>query len=165
MGGKFIGQRTLRNIHQRAVRQRSSTPQRNYPGNLPPSPNISSPNRMFPHGFTERAEDNSFLHQRFLEGSLYGSRSLTASTAIPLRAICSSKGIPSLLNVFINSGSDFLHALRSFFLLRRIGIIRNRLIVNFGDTEMCPSRHLQRQPVAVRFPAKLQQPLRFVFFR
>ena len=33
------------------------------------------------------------------------TESITASTAIPLNAICSSKGIPSLLNVFISSGS------------------------------------------------------------
>ena len=50
---------------------------------------------------------------------------------------------------------DFLHALRSFFLLRRIGIVRNCLIIDLRNTEMCPSRHFQRQPMADRKSTRL----------
>ena len=46
------------------------------------------------------------------------TESITASTAMPLSAICSSKGMPSLLNVFISSGSTSSMLLGpSFFLV------------------------------------------------
>ena len=59
----------------------------------------------------------------------------------------------------------FIHTLWSFFLLRRIGIVRNCLIIDLRNTEMCPSRHFQRQPMAIRFQSELQQPFGFIFFR
>lgn len=46
-----------------------------------------------------------FSNKVSLNVVLTDTESMTASTAIPLNAICSSKGIPNLLKVLINSGS------------------------------------------------------------
>ena len=158
---------SFRNIHERAVREhcgiqrcKEIVPITYYRAHI-----FLHQIRMLPHGFTERAEYNSFLHQCFLKGSLYGNRVHNGihchSTKSHLLFQRNSQFIKRLYQFRI----DFLHALRSFFLLCRIGIIRNRLIINFRDTEMCPGRHFQRQPMAIRFQSKLQQPLRFVLFR
>src|SRR3712207_4827317 len=58
-----------------------------------------------------------------------------------------------------------IHALRTLFLLRRVGIVRNCLIVYLRNTEMRPCGNLQRQPMPVRFQTKLEQPLGFVLLR
>ena len=168
IGGKF--HRTtypFRNIHERAVRKDSGVQRGKeiIPVTYHRAHIFLHQIGMFPHGFTERAKDNSFLHQRFLEGSLYGNGVHNGIHRHSAKSHLFLQRNTQFIKRLYQFRIDFLHALRSFFLLRRIGIIRNRLIVNFRDTEMCPSRHLQRQPVAVRFQSELQQPFRFVFFR
>ena len=121
--------------------------------------------RMLPHRFAERAENNPLLHQCLLEGGLYGNGVHHGIHRHSAKSHLFFQRDSQLIKCFYQLRVYFFHALRPFFLLCRVSIVGNCLIINLRNTEMCPSRHLQRQPIAVRLQAELQQPFRFVLFR
>jgi len=121
--------------------------------------------RMFPYRFTKRAEYNAFLHQCLFESSLYRYRVHHCIHSHSAQCHLFFQRNPQFIECLYQFRIYFIHTLRSFFLLRRIGIVRNCLIINLRNTEMCPSRHFQRQPMAIRFQSELQQPFGFIFFR
>ena len=158
---------SLRDINERTVREHSRVqsckeviPITNYRAHI-----LLHKIRMFPYRLTKGAEYNALLHQCFFESGLYRYRVHhcihSHSTQCHLFFQRNTQFIKCLYQFRIY----FIHTLRSFFLLRRIGIVGNCLIIDFRNTEMGPCRHLQRQPMAVRFQSELQQPFGFIFLR
>ena len=122
--------------------------------------------RMLTYGFTDGTENNSFLHQRFLKRSFhrYGVHHGIHCHATQRHLFF--QGDAQLIEGFYQLWVYFIHALRRVFLLRqRISIVGNSLIIYLRNTEMCPCRHLHRQPVTICFQTELQQPFRLVLLR
>ncbi len=121
---------------------------------------------MLTYGFTDGTENNSFLHQRFLKRSFhrYGVHHGIHCHATQRHLFF--QGDTQLIEGFYQLWVYFIHALRRVFLLRqRISIVGNSLIIYLRNTEMCPCRHLHRQPVTICFQTELQQPFRLVLLR
>ena len=122
--------------------------------------------RMLTYSFTDGTENDSFLHQRFLERSLHRYRVHHSIYGHATQCHLFFQGNTQLIEGFYQLRVYLVHTLRSIFLLRqRIGIVGNSLIIYLRNTEMCPCRHLHRQPVTICFQTELQQPFRLVLLR
>ena len=86
------------------------------------------------------------------------TESITASTATPARAICSSSGMPRRSNVRLSSGSTSSIEPRVLRGLRR-RIIYYVLKIYVGNRKVRPRRQLHRQPMTIRLKAALEHPL------
>ena len=114
---------------------------------------------MFAYGLAHRAEDDAFLHQCFLEGSLHGNGVHHGVHGHAAQRHLLLQRNAQLVEGLDQLGIYLIHALGALLLLGRVGVIRNSLVINLRNTEMGPRRHLQRQPVAVSLQAELQHPV------
>ena len=111
------------------------------------------------HGLAHRTEDDAQFGQALAVSRLHthavhhGVDGHAAQAQLLFQG--NAQFVESLLQLRVN----LLRALARLLLPRR-GIITDILEVNLGHMHMAPRRSLQRQPVAVRLQAELQQPLR-----
>ena len=113
------------------------------------------------HGLAKGAEDDAFFGQCILKRRLHRH-------AVHHRINRHSAQLRPLMQwntQFVEGLHQFrinlIHTFRSLFLLRR-RIVNDVLIVDGRNPEMRPCRHLKRLPVAERFQAERQQPIRLV---
>ena len=114
---------------------------------------------MLADGFTHRAKDDAFLHQCFLESSLYRDGVHHGIHGHAAQCHLLLQGNAQFIEGFDQFRIHFVHTLGTFLLLSRVGIVRDGLIVNLGNAEVSPCGHLQCQPVAVSLQAELQHPV------
>ena len=120
--------------------------------------------RIFAHGFADGGEDDTFLLQFLFESGLHADG---VHDGIDRHA--------GELHAFFKRNTEFVKSLHQFrvnfllsfvtLLLRRVGVVGNRLIVYGREIHMSPRRRFERQPVTIGFEAKVQEPFRLSFFR
>ena len=119
--------------------------------------------RILAHGFADGGEDDAFLLQFLFESGLHADG---VHDGINRHA--------GELHAFFKRDAEFVKSLHQFrvnlllslvaLLLRRVGVVGNRLIVYGREIHMSPRRRFERQPVTIGFEAKVQKPFRFSLF-
>ena len=112
--------------------------------------------RMLAYGFTHGTENNSLFHQCFLKGCLYRNRVHHSIDCHSAQRHLLFQWNTQFIKCLHQFRIDFVHALRTFLLLSRVGIIRNGLIIYFRNIEMSPCRHFHCQPMTISFQTELQ---------
>ena len=116
---------------------------------------------VFAHRFGERAENNTLLLQAFLEGRLHRHGVHHRIDGHSGQRHTLFEGNAEFLERLHQFGIDFLLLV---FLLGRVGVVVNGLIVDFGQAHQCPIRAGEREPMAISRETELQKPVRLAFF-